>query len=163
MGDTIRIEPGSRPWSPGYESELVEELARFDVPTVGILWQEGNHYAFWCVEGWNDPKSLWAYILLEDDDVEELRDVDSAGAGYQKLAELATSKPVTVALADEREGVVLLSTLAQIEPKDFGSAAEVARQVVEDAYWAFESHLDHLRHQVRRSHRTDSRRAAAVS
>lgn len=162
MGDTIQLEPGARPWNPGYGSELIEELARFDVPTIGLLAQQGSHYAFWCVEGWNDPKSLWAYILLEDHDVERLRSIETPQAGYEALAELVVDRPVTVGLADEREGIVLVASLGWIDTGGSDSVVDVARRVVEAAYWSLDKHLDHLRHQVRRTHRSSDGPRAAV-
>lgn len=161
MGDNIRIEPGFHPWQPGYESELIEVLAQFDVPTAGILLQGGNYYVFWCLEGVNAPKSLWAYTLLKDADVDGLRSVTGAPEGFEKIADLVQRGPVTVALADEQEGVVL-STAVQPEPRAFDSPEDVALQLVEDAYWAFESHLDPLRDQLKRSHGPDERRRTAV-
>lgn len=162
MGDTIQLEPGARPWSPGYGSELIEELARFDVPTVGLLEQQGNRYAFWCVEGWNDPKSLWAYIPLDDEDVDRLLNIETPQAGYDALADLVVARPVTVALADEREGIVLVASLGSIDTGGSRSVVDVARHVVEAAYWALDKHLDHLRHQVRQTHRPSDGPRAAV-
>lgn len=162
MGDTIRLEPGAQPWSPGYGSELIEELARFDVPTVGLLEQQGTRHAFWCVEGWNDPKSLWAYILLEEGDVDPLLSIDNPQAGYEALADLVVSRPVTVALADEGEGIVLVASLGRIDTGGSRSVVDVARHVVEAAYWALDKHLDHLRHQVRQTHRRSDDPYAAV-
>lgn len=128
MGDKITIEPGSPPWEPGYDSEIVSVLARLDVPTAGVLRQAGHPYLFWCVEGPNEHTSLWAYTLLEEDEVRELDSITTPSEGFQRVSELLTRGPVTVAMAKDGEGVRMAFT---IEAPTGGNVNEVVRDLLE--------------------------------
>lgn len=106
MGDTIRIEHGFEPWQPSFDTNLVEVLAEFDVPTVGILESAGHRYLFWCVGDPNYPITVWAYSLLEDGEDRAFDSVTGVEAGYRLVSELMVGRSLTVAIAEDDEGVV---------------------------------------------------------
>jgi hypothetical protein len=101
MGDLISIEAGLEPWRPAPDAELEETLHFFDMPLEGVVRQAGNRFAFWCVDGHGGPESLWAYSLIDVDDVAPLRVADRPESVlFAKMSPM----PVVVAVAREGAG-----------------------------------------------------------
>ena len=102
MADQIAIHAGARPWEPSIDSKVVETYDYYDQPTIGLIRQSGHPYVFRCVELVGDRYSVWAYVLIEDREVERLNEADDLRLA---LAEVTAGKPFTVALADEETGI----------------------------------------------------------
>jgi hypothetical protein len=101
VADQIGVEPGALPWKPSGDSELAETYAYYDQPILGLIRQATLPYAFRCVDLVGNL-TMWAYALIEEDDVARLDDADDLPSA---LAEVTAGKPFTVALADEEAGI----------------------------------------------------------
>ncbi|MFN2555632.1 MAG: hypothetical protein ABR592_01960 [Nitriliruptorales bacterium] len=130
MGDPmIHLEYGALPWEPTPESSLKEVLDYWDMPTIGLIAQDGQQYLFWCETGINDDLSVWGYVRVEDDDVEQLlgaSDFDST------FADIIAGRRKLVAMHTEDAGIV---AVAEVEPpnKDLVGAFGAAMRMMEEA------------------------------
>lgn len=109
MGDQLWLSHGCVPWRPAMGTELVDVFDKYDVPSMGLIEQGGNYFAFWCVEGLLDPYSVWGYTLLEDYEVDDLRRSEDVGTDFDRaFYALVTRRPTTLALMDEQLGGIVL-------------------------------------------------------
>ncbi len=102
MGDVIRLEQGFSPWQPASDARLVKEYAYYEVPLSGIIEQHGVRYYFHCVDGDDEPVSLWFYMRVNAEDEARL---DAATADDFSTA-VDFHGPGMLALAIEGPGVV---------------------------------------------------------
>lgn len=97
MADQIKIQQGALPWQPTDDAEIAETFLHYDFPRTGVMLQEGNSFLFACVDEY--PKlSLWAYVLIDVDDADTIRESPSAAVAHFSTSE----RPITLALADDR-------------------------------------------------------------
>jgi len=131
--EPITPELGALPWKPKRGVKLVRELNRWDVPTAGILRTRGRRYQlFRCLDGASGQYSAWAYVAITRKQARELSHLVGEEL-RQRQAALFLGAPLTLALAEENEGVVH-RTKGQLvegdpEPK---LAPDVRRRVKEE-------------------------------
>jgi hypothetical protein len=109
MSDLISLRRGARPWAPAFANdEAAEVLDYYDMPLAGILRQHGAYFLFQCLEGQLDTTNLWAYVLLEPWEVEQLRsaDEDQLDDAIERTF-YKSRRDITVAIATEELGIVL--------------------------------------------------------
>lgn len=95
MGDHLRFQADAYPWQPTEEAELEHVFHRYDIPLAGVIKQAGNRFFFSRVEDVLDVWSVWAYVLIEEGDIERLRDPDVA----QTYLEEEAPHPIFLAMA----------------------------------------------------------------
>jgi hypothetical protein len=103
MADQIMIQDGALPWEPTGGSELIETYGYYDQPTLGLIRQAGHLYVFRRVD-FGDRYSVWAYALLEDEEVARLSEVEDQDL-LSALREVTAGKSFTIALVDEEIGI----------------------------------------------------------
>jgi hypothetical protein len=68
-------ETGNLAWAPLANVERIDILDRHNgVPTLGIVWIDGQGHLFWRVLGYVGDLSTWLYVPLTDDDHRHLED-----------------------------------------------------------------------------------------
>lgn len=78
---------------------------RLDIPLSGLIEQKGHTYLFWCLAGAGIDSNIWAYSLLQDDEVARLQDDDQYDEAFDDL----TLRADTVAFAIRGHIVVATS------------------------------------------------------
>ena len=104
MSDLIKLAIGGEPWSPSPDSELLEEYARYDMPTCGVISQSGSLFLFECVEGVELDFNVWIYALLELNEKELLDRLDASQL-EEAIDRIFLTRRVTIALA-ENDGII---------------------------------------------------------
>lgn len=100
MSDHIELQIGAAPWQPDGNTSIIEELDRYNVPTMGILEQHGVMYCFELIEGHVQDMNVWIYTPLSKVEAKELcrasgQEIDTL------LARMQQDRPVMAALAAE--------------------------------------------------------------
>jgi hypothetical protein len=130
MGAHVAIEHGRHPWLPSEDAELVETLHHYGIPLVGVVLQGGALHLFRCIEGHDDPKHVWTYIRITEEDLQALR-----GAGPDELDTmvegLGAGRPTVVALGYEGRGLMVSVLLAN--PVESPSLLDAAGAALRDA------------------------------
>lgn len=133
MAERIAVEHGRHPWLPSDDAELVATFHHFDMPIIGVVRQGGALHLFRCVDGHVDPKQVWAYTGISEEDLQRLRraDPDHLDALISGLAE---DKPTVVALADDSRGLTLsfLLTGPVEDPRLLQAARAALRQALDE-------------------------------
>lgn len=111
MGDLIRIMPGSAPWQPSPDSELIAEYSYFDFPTVGVVRQQGAEYLFRCIAGSDEDVSFWTFSLIQESDRKAIEAAPTRQDLERILDTIQAGHPITVALVAEGIGVVRHKTI----------------------------------------------------
>lgn len=98
MSDLIQLGIGERPWLPTPRTESIEIFDRYDMPTAGLIKQDGTLFVFDCLEGHVTEGNLWIYACV--DAVEATRLRDAQGEEFTKLFDsVFTSRSIMVAVA----------------------------------------------------------------
>lgn len=95
MGDQLSFQAEAYPWQPTEEAHLEHVFHKYNVPLAGVINQAGNRFLFSRVEDVLDDWSVWAYSLIEEGDIERLRDRDAARAYLEE----ETPHPIFLAVA----------------------------------------------------------------
>lgn len=86
MSNLIEISIGARPWLPSENAEAVAEFDRYDIPTCGLVRQDGKLFVFDCAEGHLMEGNVWIYAYVSDDEAGDLE-----GAAGEEFIELLES------------------------------------------------------------------------
>lgn len=71
-------ETGNLAWVPLTHLERIDMLDRHNgVPTLGIVWIDGQGHLFWRVIGYVGDLSIWLYVPLTDDDHRRLEEAEA--------------------------------------------------------------------------------------
>ncbi len=118
MGDQLSLEPGRAPWKPSKDAELVETLLYNNMPLVGVIRQYGHLYVFRCVEGFADDTHVWAYMLIQDADLAQLRELAAGGDLdlWSRLGNLTAGGQFALALATDQDGIVAVFHTYGLDP-----------------------------------------------
>lgn len=108
MSDQIQLSPGSAPWLPSPDTEPIETLSYYDGPLLGLIRQHGVPYLFRCLGGELGSAQIWLYVTLAERDSDALQ--NSAGESLDELIESLSSTTATVALADDKSGLLYWET-----------------------------------------------------
>jgi hypothetical protein len=108
MADPLKFEPGQKPWLPSRKAELVETFLYNNMPLVGVVRQQGNLYLFRCVEGFADETHVWAYVPVEEHNLDKLRRSDEL---WMPLDDLTSGQSFIVAIATDTDGIVAIYDL----------------------------------------------------
>lgn len=108
MSDLIALEPGRLPWQPSSDAQLGEVFDRYDRPLIGIVAQGGHNFLFACIAGRVDDWNVWAYTMLESDELDLL---ESSSDFEGALRGVGSGKPFVVAVASEESGLVEVTTV----------------------------------------------------
>jgi hypothetical protein len=103
MADNVLVQPGSPPWQPTEDSELVAVYHRYNGPLTGVIRQRGHLYLFHCVLGHEQPTNFWLYTLIEEADVAVLEDEEQLFD--PALRAVLTYRPLVAAFASEEGGI----------------------------------------------------------
>lgn len=95
MGDQLSFQAEAYPWRPTEEAVLEHVFHKYDVPLAGVISQAGNRFFFCRVEDVLSEWSVWAYVLIEETDIERLKDRGTA----QKHLEEEAPHPIFLAVA----------------------------------------------------------------
>ncbi len=79
---------------------------RYNHPLAGVFKQAGNRFFFSRIEDVLDEWSVWAYVLIEEADIESLRDRDAARRHLEEHA------PHPVFLAVARDARIMITAIA---------------------------------------------------
>jgi hypothetical protein len=104
MADLVAIQPGRRPWAPGFDAVTGEIFHAYDQPLVGLVRQHGVTYLFQCLTGEVEPVSAWIYSIVLAEDLDMLHDEHLDFE--QVLVAIAASRPAMLAMSDEDLGIV---------------------------------------------------------
>jgi hypothetical protein len=99
VSDQIQLLIGATPWLPSAESELVEEYAHYDMPTVGVISQYGCYFLFECVEGVVDNFNIWVYAPITKKEEEELSQLTGSEL-TEAIDAIWGSRDLTAAIAE---------------------------------------------------------------
>lgn len=144
MADFIAVTPGSSPWRPTAEAELVAEYEYYDVPLCGVVRQHGVDYLFQCLFGATEKVSFWMYMLVSDRERRRLEAAESPEAFDRLVWDAEIDRPVVMALALEEVGIVahravaghdkdaVLEAVTELA-NELGQLAKVAKQMVVSA------------------------------
>jgi hypothetical protein len=113
MADLLKFEPGQKPWKPSRNTELVETFLYNNMPLVGVIRQHGTLYLFRCVEGFADETHVWAYVPVEEENLDKLRRSDEL---WMPLQDLTSGQSFMVAIATDRDGIVAIYNLGHEVP-----------------------------------------------
>ena len=125
MGDQLSFQAGAFPWQPTEDAELEHVFHKYNYPLAGVVRQAGNRFFFSRIEDVFDDWSVWAYVLIEEDDIPRLRDRDTARAFLEEEARhpifLAVARESRIAItavappptSEENFVVAVLESLAQ--------------------------------------------------
>ena len=112
MSDHLELQLGARPWQPTDSTQLVAELDYYDMPTAGLLDQDGFRILFMCVDGHGTHATVWVYAPLEAAEAEGLSTMQGGDAIDAEIRRIFRRKPVVVALAVD--GQLRLATSGQL-------------------------------------------------
>jgi hypothetical protein len=102
--DTVSIQEGCPPWKPTPDSVVVTEYRYYDIPLIGVVEQGDRHYLFWCLDGADEPLSLWLYVYITKTQREQL---DAAHEGFDEVfGKLSFEGWGRLALATPNLGIV---------------------------------------------------------
>ena len=141
MSGQVAIEQGRQPWLPSRDAEEVLVLHRYDMPLIGVIRQDGDHYLYRCIEGQTDASHLWAYSALREDELEALSEA-SPEALDQAVDAAASDRPVVVALAHDGTGITASAIVAT--PQRYESLVHAAGSALRDASSEVDEKLAHL-------------------
>ncbi len=119
MADQLTFQPGAVPWRPTDETELVHVFHKYNHPLAGVIKQRGNSFFFTLMEDVFDEWSVWAYVLVEPEDVERLRDRNAAMTYVEETA----SHPVFLAIA--KDAAIIFTATAPPPASNEGILASV--------------------------------------
>lgn len=98
MTDLLHPQKGARPWLPADDVRASRELARYDIPLIGLIEQGNATFLYSCLIGEVEPVNLWAYAHV--DNLEAAALLDAAEADFDALVErVLSNRPLVVAIA----------------------------------------------------------------
>jgi hypothetical protein len=96
--DLLHPQKGARPWLPADDVRAGEELARYDIPLVGLIEQGDATFVYSCLIGEVESVNLWAYAHLDSSEVAALR--SASEADFDGVVEqVLSNRPLVVAIA----------------------------------------------------------------
>lgn len=117
MADQPRIHGGLTPWQPTeYQTRLIAEYHRYDIPLLGVIEQSGSLFLFQCLTGEVEQLSIWAYTPLSAEEKARLDILE--GEEFEGLVESVTDRPGTAALAVEGWGIIATYEVADWSDPD---------------------------------------------
>ncbi|MDQ1683853.1 MAG: hypothetical protein QOC82_590 [Frankiaceae bacterium] len=72
MVDTVSMQEGRPPWKPTLDSAVIAEYRYYDIPLIGVIEQGDRRYLFWCLDGADEPLSLWFYAYITEGQIKRL-------------------------------------------------------------------------------------------
>lgn len=106
MGDQLTFQSGALPWRPTEDAEIEHVFHKYNHPLAGVIRQAGNRFFFSRIEDVLDEWSVWAYVLIEEGDIERLQD---PGATRSYLEDDA---PHPIVLAVAKDSVITFTATA---------------------------------------------------
>lgn len=111
MADVLHVTKGAPPWLPSPDAELVAEFSYYDVPLSGVIRQHGVDFYFQCLDNTPDPVSFWMYLHVTESERERLESAPSPEDFDRLVGDIDVDRPVVLALALERLGILSWRTL----------------------------------------------------
>ncbi|GAB3667146.1 hypothetical protein GCM10027596_35830 [Nocardioides korecus] len=99
MSDTLKVEPGRRPWLPVGSALAGEVFDHFNVPRTGLIALDGVTYLFHSFLGDGGPRGLWGYAHVTEREVSLLESIEGPEAFDNAMEQLFSDRWVTVAAA----------------------------------------------------------------
>ena len=135
MSDQIRLTHGSLPWKPSDDAVIVSVFDEYDIPTQGILSQQGCLYLFECLMGRMTRPGIWMYTHIQGPEFAELEKAEG-DAFDQLVLQIQAVHPAKLAVSVRGEGLV-----AEIDVWDVQGGM---RQGLVDLDTAFQEWVEHL-------------------
>jgi hypothetical protein len=145
MADTIQVERWHRPWEPAKDARLLETLNYYDMPLSGIVEQHGVKHLFDCIAGHLEHQHLWVYRCLTDQELAEIEEPDTPERLRSVLDDLLSRGPMTLAVADDDDGIWGSTVVDSLENSEIRDAFE---RIIDD----FQSYLASKGRQIADSH-----------
>ncbi|HEY9564766.1 MAG TPA: hypothetical protein VIR30_13450 [Nocardioides sp.] len=132
MRPVISVQRGAVPWQPANDAELVATFNKFNVPTIGVVRQDGVEYLFRCVSGHGSVVTAWTYGRLDHDRraaIEAAEGREAIDAALRSAARF----PAVLAIVAEGFGIVASETI---------TASSATSEATERLFRAFDEWRD---------------------
>jgi hypothetical protein len=134
--DKIKIRIGADPWLPSSTSHQIAELNRYDIPTEGIIKQDGQLFLYRCLDGHQSEESLWLYVPLTRKEARRLRQAVGGEVHdlQHRIVEQAAreARPLVAAMAHFKDGL-FAETQVHVLFEETEAAAEVLESQIAEA------------------------------